>query len=114
MATKPPAEPLQLRLPTGDPDGDAAERALSRAAAHLAAIHDACLLVQDIAAGHVRLDDTNLEQLRRALNTLDDAGPLPGRLGYLTRQLNTGPVTNYDQLAEDLTFALGLTAHAAP
>jgi len=117
MATPPPTNPpppVQLRLPTGDPEPAALDAALNNAGLHLLAIQDACQLLHDIASRRVALDDDTFDELRQALNTLDASGPLPGRLGYLTKLLNTGHVGGYDHLVDDLAFAVHLTDSATP
>ena len=111
MPTSTPADPptpTQLRFPTGDPPQDAdATAALNRTAMHLLKIRVACELLQDIANRDIALDDDNIAVLRGALTFLDSIG-LPGRLGYLARLINAGPVTNYDALVDDLAFAIHL------
>jgi hypothetical protein len=100
--------PVQLRLATGDADYQALETALNRTALHLLAIQDALEVVHAVADRRVTLDDDTVDRLRHALNTLDAAGPLPGRLGYLTRLLNTGPIGDYDDIVNDLAFTVHL------
>lgn len=104
-----PPPPVQLRFATGDPEPAAVDLALNKTGLHLLAIRDACQLLHDVAARRVTLDADTLDDLRHALNTLDAAGPLPGRLGYLTKQINTGPLRDYDHLVDDLAFAVHLT-----
>lgn len=109
-----PPQPVQLRLTTGDPEPADPAAALNRTARHLLAIQHACQLVHDVAYRHVLLDDETIDELRQALNTLDAAGPLPGRLGYLTKLLNTGAVGNYRDVVDDLAFAVHLNESATP
>ena len=104
---------VQLRLATdGEPEDVTA--ALTKTALHLLAIQGACRFLLDIAERRVALDDETIDTLRNALNTLDAAGPLPGRLGYLTRQLNVGPRRPYNDVVDDVAFAVHLEGQARP
>jgi hypothetical protein len=105
--------PVQLRLATGDGDYEAVKTALTKTALHLHAIQDALELVHAVADRRVPLDHDTVDRLRRALNTLDAAGPLPGRLGYLTRLLNTGPIGDFADIVSDLAFTVHLNDGSA-
>jgi hypothetical protein len=103
---------VQLRLDTDEEPVDHTA-ALTNTALHLLAIRGACQFLLDIAERRVALDDDTIESLRDALNTLDAAGPLPGRLGYLTRQVNSGPIGPYDDMVDELAFAVHLNNSSA-
>lgn len=114
----PPAEPpapVQLRLATGTGGDDDDERAaaLTHNTQLLLAVQGALHTVYAVADRRLELNDDSVERLRQALNTLDDFAPLPGRLGYLTRLLNTGPVGDYDHVVADLAFAVHLNDRTA-
>jgi hypothetical protein len=105
--------PVQLRLATGGGD-TAISDALTKTGLHLLAIQRALEVIHAVAEHRVELDADSVERLRHALNTLDAVGPLPGRLGYLTRLLNAGPVGDYAGIVDDLTFAVHLNDKATP
>jgi hypothetical protein len=104
---------VQLRLATDD-EADDPTVALAMTALHLLAIQAAGRFLLDIAERRVALDERTIDSLRDALNTLDAAGPLPGRLGYLTRQLNIAPIGPYSDIADDVAFAVHLEGQARP
>jgi hypothetical protein len=106
--------PVQLRLATGDVDEAVATAALSKTSLHLLAIKTALETLHGVADRRIHLDDHSIDDLRRALNTLDAAGPLPGRLGYLTRLVNAGPVADYADVVTDLAFAVHLNDKSGP
>jgi hypothetical protein len=105
--------PVQLRLATGGDDA-AISAALTKTGLHLLAIQRALEVIHAVAEHRVALDADSVERLRHALNTLDAVGPLPGRLGYLTRLLNAGPVGDYADVVDDLAFAVHLNDKATP
>lgn len=122
MPTPPPrapagTAPVQLRLATGIDAGDD-EHAAGAALAHtkdlLLCVHSALDSLYAFADRRVELDDDSVERLRRALTTLDAFAPLPGRLGYLTRLLNGGPVADYPAVVADLAFAVHLNDRTLP
>jgi hypothetical protein len=105
--------PAQLRLAC-DPAIPDPTVARAGAARRLLAIQGACRFLLDIANHRVPLDDNSIDALRDSLNTLDAAGPLPGRLGYLTRLLNRGSPPTYCDLVVEVAFAVHLNDSPTP